>query len=274
MQLMRNEYLDAFFKFLNFFDTPNFYYILLPVIWIGYNRKFGIKLTIIMMLSSIVNDLLKNIFMLPRPSDLDITLAIIQVKGYGFPSGGAQSALLLPLIFIDQFKYKKIPIILGSLYFFLISFSRLYLGVHFLTDIFGGWIVGGLIFLIYKYLFPYFNGFFEKKPLSFFWIYQLILLPLLFIPKLSLYGFALSGVVFGLLIASINHLSLSNPKNIGEFLLRTAFVISGIFLLYFLFEINIIFDEHAFAYVIGFWVGFLCPYLYRKIFLKNSKIKN
>ncbi|NGX29084.1 MAG: hypothetical protein K940chlam1_01277, partial [Candidatus Anoxychlamydiales bacterium] len=85
LQQFRSPFVDQFFLFLNIFDTKIFYLSFITLIWVGYNYKLGIKIFLILMLSFFVNDLLKAIFMLPRPYIIDPQLTIIKLSNYGFP---------------------------------------------------------------------------------------------------------------------------------------------------------------------------------------------
>ncbi len=276
IQKFRTPLLDEFFKFLNFFDTEIFSFILIPVIWIGYNRKLGVKLFFILMISSMVNDQLKNIFMLPRPSHIDPALGIIQLKTYSFPSGAAQNAVLIPLIFINHFKNKKWPIIVGICYFFFISLSRMYLGVHFLSDILVGWLIGFLLFLIYLYIFPKVEAYVTKKPVFSFWVSQGAILFFLFIPGFTRIIFSILGVFLGLFLSFELNMFLDNAKTFKEFFLRSILAILGVFVLYFLYYFlhkKVFFlDLNVISYLMGFWISFLCSFIYKKVFLKTKHV--
>lgn len=277
IQKFRTPWLDVFFKFLNFFDTYFFYVLFIPVIWIGYNRKFGIRLFFILFLSFIINEQLKNIFMFPRPSQINPTLGIIHLDTYSFPSGAAQNAILISLIFIHHFRNKIWPIFLGIGYWFFISFSRMYLGVHFLSDLIGGWVVGLLLFLIYLYIFPKIETHIYKKPVFSFWFYQGFFLLLLFVPGLSRFVFAILGVFLGLFLSFEFNMFLQNAKNIKEFFLRSFLALFGLFTIsfsYFLLHKKIVFfDLNAVYYIQGFWLSFLCSFVYKKLFLGNKIFK-
>lgn len=272
IQKFRTPLLDKFFLFLDFFDTEYFYFILIPVIWIGYSRKLGIRLFFILMLSSLLNGILKNIFMIPRPYVTDPSLGLIQIPGYSFPSGAAQSAVLIPLIFINHFKNKIWPILLGICYFFFISLSRMYLGVHFLSDLIGGWIVGILLFIIYVYIFPKIEGHIVKRPIFSFWIYQALLLLLIFIPGFKNVSFTFLGVFLGLFLSYEFNMFLEDSKKFKEFLIRSSLAVLGVFLLYYLYfflhkKMHFI-DFNSISYLMGFWISFLCSFVYKKLFLR------
>jgi hypothetical protein len=78
---------------------------------------------------------------------MDPSVGLAFSPSYGLPSGHAQLAVCfwLPLAFrlVGRVR-RKAPIVLGVCFILLISFSRVYLGLHFPTDILGGWLLGGL----------------------------------------------------------------------------------------------------------------------------------
>lgn len=91
--------------------------------------------------AAIINLVLKSLFERARP---DLWQQLVVETSFSFPSGHAMAsmALALSVVFIlwaTRFRY--FALILASLYVLVIGFSRLYLGVHYPTDIFGGWLV-------------------------------------------------------------------------------------------------------------------------------------
>lgn len=86
------------------------------------------------------NFVLKDLFSLPRPEGV----ALIEVSGFGFPSGHAQHAVVLwGYLAWTTRKNLGAAVILV----FLIGLSRVYLGVHFVSDVVGGWTIG-LLWLV------------------------------------------------------------------------------------------------------------------------------
>lgn len=148
LQQFRNPAVDAIFRFLNFFDTSYFISSLIVFIWIGCSWRWGVRFGYLMIASAWVNAMIKLAFCLPRPFFLDPSLAIVTLRDYGFPSGGAQNSVLLASLLICFWKSRWAwPA--GILYCILISFSRIFLGVHFPIDVLGGWIVGALLFILF-----------------------------------------------------------------------------------------------------------------------------
>ncbi len=140
----------SFFVFLNFLDTIYYYIVLFPLIWFFYGRRVGFRFLFLILLGGVINNVLKSIFALPRPSFYDPSIAQVYVSGYTFPSGAAQGASLLACLLWEQFKQKRIiPWLV--LYVLIMGLARNFLGVHFPFDVIAGWVVGVGIFLIYKW---------------------------------------------------------------------------------------------------------------------------
>ena len=108
-------------------------------------RKYGVLVLVGLLLGLIIgNGILKNTIMRDRPCWIhtDVKLLIPIPKDYSFPSGHTQSAVIAATLITlanKKFGFVVIPLAL------LLAFSRLYLYVHFPTDIIGGAIVGLLI---------------------------------------------------------------------------------------------------------------------------------
>ena len=91
--------------------------------------------------AAILNIVLKLIFERARP---DLWEQLVVETSFSFPSGHAMitAALGLSLIFICwNTRFRWLAVALGSSFIIVIGFSRLYLGVHYPTDILAGWVV-------------------------------------------------------------------------------------------------------------------------------------
>lgn len=232
LQAWRTPALDQFFSWLNFFDTLPFLLLLIPVVWYGYSREAGIKLFFILLLSGWLNHFLKDLFAAPRPGVYAPQIALFHFKSYGFPSGGAQQAMLLSGLFILAFRTWW-AWLLGGAFFLLISFSRLYLGVHFPSDIVGGWLAGIFLLLIYYYIQPV-------------WVVPFFIAAFLFFPgKLAAQILLMStGLMMGMLVS--DEVPAAWPVKLA----RIAVVIFGVGVLYFLPDM-----KWVAAWAIGFWVS-------------------
>lgn len=120
------------------------------------NKKYSIAICINLIFSASVNYIIKLIVERPRPSVLRLTEEI----GYSFPSGHSMTSLAFyGFIIYLLFKYQKdknkrnIITVLLTILIILIGFSRIYLGVHYLSDVLGGFLLGGIYLILYTEMF-------------------------------------------------------------------------------------------------------------------------
>ena len=138
----RNNVLNNFFKIITQFGSALFLIIItiLCVIFIR-DKKYKILIPANLITIVIINIVLKNFFLRPRPNEL----RLIEETGYSFPSGHAMASTAFYglLIYIVHEKVENkilrntICIMLGLL-ILLISISRIYVGVHYTSDVIAG----------------------------------------------------------------------------------------------------------------------------------------
>ncbi len=160
---LRTPLANQFFKLWNYVDSTEFVFFLIPLVWVLAGRQWGLRLLVIITLSGLINLMLKNLFELPRPLHLEPQLGLVPLKTYGFPSGAAQSSVILSGLWILT-RPSTFRLVTGIAFALLLSFSRLYLGVHFFTDILGGWLIGLTLLLIYLRYSVYFEAWSWRYP--------------------------------------------------------------------------------------------------------------
>ena len=142
-------WLSPMMFFFSFLCQQDFFILLLPIVYWCFDSSLAIRLTFLLSFSVFSNTLLKISFHGARPYWIDKrVLAISSENSFGFPSGHAQHAVSIWGYF-STIVNKTWQRLFFFFLIFMIGFSRLYLGVHFLSDVIGGWIFGILILFLF-----------------------------------------------------------------------------------------------------------------------------
>lgn len=233
----RIESLNAFFNFLKYFDSPYFFFVLIPVIWLGISYQWGVRIFYWYIINLFLNSWLKQMVGWPRPSTDLPELAMFHPKSYGFPSNGAQTCMLLGALLIYYWRTRAAWVI-GSLYILLISFSRLYLGVHYPIDILGGWAIGLALAAFFIYTKDPIEKYLAKRGALFGLILTLAipgaLMLLIPTPKIYYNMGSIMGVGLGTYISLKCHLFLSPPQTIHQAAGRSFIALFLLFLFIYL----------------------------------------
>lgn len=149
---LHNPVFTAFFRFITDFGYIQILLILLVIILIVFHKyRFAYILPIHVTISVIFNMILKNIFTRPRPE----MIRLIDEAGFSFPSGHAMVTMVAYgyLIYVvhHYIKQKWLRYSLIALLVFIIvsvGLSRIYLGVHYLTDVLAGYSISLFYLLV------------------------------------------------------------------------------------------------------------------------------
>jgi len=151
LQLFTADFFVLFMKGITLLGNETAYLIMMPFVLWCVDFRTGARTGVIFLLSAYLNLAFKDMLAQPRPFILEPGLNLIEASGYGLPSGHAQGSLVffgMLALLIRKRWFTAISMIL----ILLIAFSRVYLGVHFPTDILGGWVLGGcLLFGYHKF---------------------------------------------------------------------------------------------------------------------------
>lgn len=137
-------WLDRVMPMITFLGNAGCLWIAISVLLLlsERHRRCGMKMTLGLIICLVFGSLfLKNIIARPRPCWIDqsVDLLIKMPGDYSFPSGHTMSGISCALILMRYDRRFGIPALILAV---LIAFSRMYLYVHFPTDILGGALFG------------------------------------------------------------------------------------------------------------------------------------
>lgn len=147
LQSLHTPWLDVFMKEITGLGDSGIFWIITGIVLLCFKKTRIIGFCVILSLAVgflMGNMILKNLVARERPCwiDTSIPLLIRNPKDYSFPSGHTLSSFEGAVsIWLYNRKWGTAALILAA----LISFSRLYLFVHFPTDVLGGLFMGILI---------------------------------------------------------------------------------------------------------------------------------
>ena len=143
-QHLRTDMLTPLVKFVTFLGNGGWFWILCAVVLLAIpkTRKTGYAAVLSLIFGVIVtNLLLKNIVARPRPfAEIEALIPLIaKPTDFSFPSGHTTASFAVALVMLRMLPKKiGIPAVVLAA---LVAFSRLYLGVHYPTDVLAGFVV-------------------------------------------------------------------------------------------------------------------------------------
>ena len=140
-------------KFITNFGGAIFLIILTITLFILIkNKKIGLSIILNLIVITGLNQILKNILQRPRPTEY----RLIEETGFSFPSGHSMVSMafygyLIYLIYkyVKNKDLKWISIVLLSILICSIGVSRIYLGVHYTSDVLGGFLISLSYLIVY-----------------------------------------------------------------------------------------------------------------------------
>jgi glycerophosphoryl diester phosphodiesterase/membrane-associated phospholipid phosphatase len=147
---------------LTFLGDEEFYLLAFPLLYWIVSRRLGLRLGVMLLLTAGVNSALKLVWTTPRPSFLVPEVGSVTETSFGMPSGHAQNAAAIWGTLAVLLRRWGVRLALVAL-IALIGWSRIHLGVHFIEDMLVGWLVGGLLVLVFVVLGPRLGRWWQRQ---------------------------------------------------------------------------------------------------------------
>ena len=149
-----NKFVDTYFVVLTYMGNWQMIALVLICMHLILKPKDQISMDTVALLSICSNYVIKHIVCRPRPD----VLRLVKIGGYSFPSGHSMIAITLYgflfTLVTCKIKKKWLRLLIQILLIYLIfniCISRIYVGVHYTSDVFGGFILGFAELLLVLY---------------------------------------------------------------------------------------------------------------------------
>lgn len=145
-----NIYLDNLSLIISYGGVLFTWLLIAGLLYLSGNekeKKLSKKMIIGLVLITLTTQILKLVIMRPRPyTELSSLIVLATENDYSFPSGHTSTSTVMTYILYKE--YDEIVLWIIPL---LIALSRLYIGVHYPSDIIGGFVLGLIIGYIVEY---------------------------------------------------------------------------------------------------------------------------
>lgn len=172
--------------------NETFYMLIMPALYWCVDAALGLRIGLILMFSTALNGDFKLLGRGARPYWFDARVHAFSAEtSFGMPSGHAMLSASVWGMLAAQLRRRWVTWT-AIIIIFLIGLSRIYLGVHFTSDVLAGWILGGLLLFVFLRL---------EKPV------------LVWLQRRSLAMVILIGVITSLTFLAINLALIATGKN-------------------------------------------------------------
>lgn len=263
----------SIFKLVSIIANETLYLIVISISYWCVSKRKAFHMIVMLCFSGYIGIVIKEFMKIPRPYTYDGIQSLYEksAASYSFPSTHVQLATTFWGSFMILCK-KRIIWIIGIVFIILVSISRLYLRVHWLSDIIGAVLFSVIVVYLYTKVTM---GLSDRK----FILLQRIILAVSLImyvmtsqvDNLKLLG-VLTGSTIGIMLE--NHFINMNESN--DFKMQVVKTVLGlsILLVVQLLLKKVIPDMYYLRYVLtGFTITFLCPFMFHMLRIKNVSSK-
>lgn len=266
IQNFTSPVLTFFFTAITELGSIEFYMLAIPIIYWLVDKHFGFRFAVFFVVSAYVNSGMKYIFQTERPPQ---DLRLVAQEGYSFPSGHAQGSTAFWGFLALKLK-KRWATIVAVIMIVLISFSRIYLAVHWPIDILGGLFLGIILLLAYS---AFSHHDLEKIALRTWILGSTIIATIMFFIQPVGDGPMTVGFLLGALIGyrlDLIYVKFQEKANLWQNILKMIIGLGVLFLLRIVLKPLVSWMPLGISIVtrysiIGFWASFGAPFCFTRL---------
>ncbi|WP_242252044.1 phosphatase PAP2 family protein [Bacillus cereus group sp. BfR-BA-01379] len=273
MTSLEGSVLTILFKFISSIANETLYLVIISILYWCVSKRKAFHMIVMLCFSGYIGIVVKEFMKIPRPYTYEGVQALYEksAAGYSFPSTHVQLGATFWSSFMSLCK-KRIIWIIGIIFIILVAISRLYLRVHWLSDIVGAVLISVIVVYLYTKVTVELN---DRK---FILLQRIVLAASLImyfvtdqIDNLKLLG-VLTGSTIGIMLE--NHfIKMIENNNFKIQVVKTVLGLSFMFMIQLILK-KIIPDMYYLRYVLtGITITFLCPFLFHMLRLKNVSSK-
>lgn len=271
MTSFEGSVLTTFFKLVSSLANETLYLVIISFLYWCVSKRKAFHMIVMLCFSGYIGIMVKEFMKIPRPYTYDGIEALYEksAAGYSFPSTHVQLSTTFWGSFMILCK-KRIVWIIGIIFIILVAISRLYLRVHWLSDIIGAVLFSVIVVYLYTKVTM---GLSDRK----FILLQRIILAVSLImyamtsqvDNLKLLG-VLTGSTIGIMLE--NHFINMNESNDFKMqVVKTVLGLSIMLIMQFILK-KVIPDMYYLRYAVtGITITFLCPFMFHMLRLKKCE---
>ncbi|TNO96939.1 phosphatase PAP2 family protein [Bacillus sp. CD3-1a] len=271
MTSLEGSVLTAFFKLVSILANETLYLVIISFLYWCVSKRKAFHMIVMLCFSGYIGIMVKEFMKIPRPYTYDGIEALYEksAAGYSFPSTHVQLSTTFWGSFMILCK-KRIVWIIGIIFIILVAISRLYLRVHWLSDIIGAVLFSVIVVYLYTKVTM---GLSDRK----FILLQRIILAVSLImyvmtsqvDNLKLLG-VLTGSTIGIMLE--NHFINMNESNDFKMqVVKTVLGLSIMLIMQFILK-KVIPDMYYLRYAVtGITITFVCPFMFHMLRLKKCE---
>ncbi|BCC64619.1 hypothetical protein BCJMU51_2158 [Bacillus cereus] len=271
MTSLEGSVLTAFLKLVSIIANETLYLIVISISYWCVSKRKAFHMIVMLCFSGYIGIMVKEFMKIPRPYTYDGIEALYEksAAGYSFPSTHVQLSTTFWGSFMILCK-KRIVWIIGIIFIILVAISRLYLRVHWLSDIIGAVLFSVIVVYLYTKVTM------ELSDRKFILLQRIILAVSLImyvmtsqVDNLKLLG-VLTGSTIGIMLE--NHFINMNESNDFKMqVVKTVLGLSIMLIMQFILK-KVIPDMYYLRYAVtGITITFLCPFIFHMLRLKKCE---